>query len=114
MKFLESWDLDHEEPELPVVKRVKKKTPVIIPPTLALYRSVYEKNLCEELTEDMAATNRIHASSHYFGFKRGVDPAKTLTGTQSMLRSAPTLPSIGAVENRGTAGPQGDTGEKGA
>merc|ERR1719375_2729668 len=75
MTFLESWDLDSDAAKvvLPKKKKKKKIVHVHMAPSLALYRSRYEKEVAESITEDMAKSNRISRSSMLFGFDKELE-----------------------------------------
>jgi len=74
MTFLESWDLDSDaKVVLPKKKKKKKIVHVHMAPSLALYRSRYEKDVAESITEDMAKSNRISRSSMLFGFDKELE-----------------------------------------
>lgn len=77
MTFLESWEIDDGE-KVVLPKKIKKKPKIIahVAPTLALYRSQYEKEVAEKLTEQMANSNRLSRKSAYFGFSKELEDVR--------------------------------------
>jgi hypothetical protein len=85
--FLENWDMEEIEVELPKKPRVRKKEVHIVPPTMAMYRNKWEKDLAEELTERMAAEDRFHSASAYYGFSRAASAQSSMFHTASAQSS---------------------------
>lgn len=96
--FLEHWDLEEMEVTVPKKKREKKKEVASNPPTLALYRNMWEKNFAEELTEKLAKANKIHSKSAYYGFLRALaEDSRPQTVAESVLSGLTPLEPL-AIE----------------
>jgi Ca2+-binding EF-hand superfamily protein len=87
MTFLESWEIDDaDKVVLPKKKKKKQKLTAHIAPRLALYRSQYEKDVAEKLTEEMAGTGKISRKSTSFGFTRELEELRRQEEIESYTR----------------------------